>query len=96
MELHTSHIVCSSFGEVNPQVSAHSFFVYTQTRSLGNNLGQSNKLNYHVPLEQKENVNIQSHLIPPSSVYQEKEKQFYDSHILASTFSFKSSILLLL
>ena len=31
MELHTSHIVCSSFGEVNPQVSAHSFFVCTQT-----------------------------------------------------------------
>ena len=85
-----SHIVCSSFGEINPQVSAQSFFVCTQTRSLGNNLGQSNKLNYHVPLEQKENVNIQSHLIPPSSVYQEKR------NILASTFSSKSSILLLL
>ena len=66
-----SHIVCLSFGEINPQVSVHSV-VCTQTRSLGNNLGQSDKLNYHVPLEQKENVNIQSHLIPPSSMYQEK------------------------
>ena len=93
MELHTSHIVHSSFGEINPQVSVHSV-ICTHTRSLGY-LGQSDKLNYHVPLEQKENVNIQSHLIPPSSMYQEKEKQVYDLHILASTFSFKSNILLL-
>lgn len=35
-------------------------------------------LNYNVPLEENGNVNIQSHLIPHSSTYQENAKQFYD------------------
>lgn len=41
-------------------------------------------LNFNVSLEDKGNVNIQSHLIPHSSMYQENEKQFCALHILAS------------
>ena len=58
--------------EINLQISAHSVGC-TQPRALSNNLGHA-ALNYNVPLEEKGNVNTQSHLVAHSSTYRENEK----------------------